>query len=159
RRSRHHLRPVAGDQAPSRSRSGQSQGGEVGVITTENTPTTRWIGRHLLATICAAAFFTIVPSALYGGLVVWFCNLVGPLNLILIPAVSAVAGFTISVVLFVPVSLLAERTNLQNWRRMVAVLLVALTVPVALTWASVGTIKPQNRVNLVVSSVSVYVVA
>jgi hypothetical protein len=72
---------------------------------------------------------------------------------------SAVGGITIRLVLFVPVSLLAERTNLQSWRRNVGVLLVALTVPVALAGASVGTISPQNQVYLVVSSVGVYVIA
>ena len=58
-----------------------------------------------------------------------------------------------------PVSLIAEKTNLKTWLRIVGVSLATLMVPVALAWASVGTMKPQNRVYLVVGSVSVYVVA
>jgi hypothetical protein len=125
----------------------------------ENTPFRRPFGSHIFAIVCGTAFFTIVPSALYGGLIVWSGDLGGPLNLFLIPVMSAAAGFALSLVIFMPVSLLAEETSLKTWLRIVGVSLVALTVPVALAWASAGAIKPQHRVYLVVGSVSVYVVA
>ena len=62
----------------------------------ENTPFRRRFGSHLFAIVCGTVFFTIVPSALYGGLIVWSGDLGGPLNLILIPVISAVAGFALS---------------------------------------------------------------
>jgi hypothetical protein len=57
------------------------------------------------------------------------------------------------------VSLCKLTGDLKTWLRVVGASLAALTVPVALAWASVRTIKPQDRVYLVVGSVGVYVVA
>jgi hypothetical protein len=45
---------------------------------------------------------TLIPTALYGGLIVWSGDLGGPLNLVLIPAISAVIGFVISLLIFFP---------------------------------------------------------
>jgi len=68
----------------------------------ESIPFRRRFGSHVFAIVCGTAFFTIVPSALYGGLILWSGDLGGPLNLILIPVVSAVAGFALSLAIFMP---------------------------------------------------------
>ncbi len=71
---------------------------------------------------------------------------------------SAIIGFGISLVVFMPISLLAESSSFQRWRHIVGGLLVALTAVVVLAWIFVGSIKPQNRVFLVVGSLCLYFV-
>jgi hypothetical protein len=124
----------------------------------DKTESRRRLYRHFLALLCSAGFLTIVPIALYGGLIVWSGDLGGPLNLVIIPVVSATIGFLISLVVFVPLSLLAESSTLQRWQYMVGASLVALAGVVVLAWIRVGSIKPQNRVLLVVGSVCLYFV-
>jgi hypothetical protein len=96
--------------------------------------------------------------ALYGALIVWSGDLGGPLNLVIIPITSAIVGLGVSLVVFMPISLLAEYSSLQRWRQTVGGLLVALTAIGVLAWIFVGTIKPQNRVFLAVGSVCLYFV-
>ena len=124
----------------------------------ENATLKRRLGRHTLALVCSTGFLTIVPIVLYGGLIVSSGDLGGPLNFLIIPVMSAIISFAISLVVFVPVSLFAESSNFQRWWQIVGALLVVLTGVVVLGWIFVGTIKPQDRVYLVVGSVSVYVV-
>ncbi len=124
----------------------------------ENATSKRRLSRHFLALFCSTGFLTIVPIALYGGLIVWSGDLGGPLNLAIIPVMSAIIGFGISLVVFMPISLLAESSSFQRWRHIVGRLLVALTAVVVLAWIFVGSIKPQNRVFLVVGSLCLYFV-
>src|SRR5882724_9165469 len=100
----------------------------------ENTALKRGFVRHLLALACSTGFLTMVPIALYGGLIVWSGDLGGPLNLVIIPVVSAVIGFGFSLVIFLPVSLLAESSRLQKWIYAVGVLMIALAAVVVLLW-------------------------
>jgi hypothetical protein len=62
----------------------------------------RWFSRHVFAIVCSGGLMTLIPTALYGGLIVWSGDLGGPLNLVLIPAISAVIGFVISLLIFFP---------------------------------------------------------
>jgi hypothetical protein len=114
--------------------------------------------RHFLALSCTTAFLTIVPMVLYGGLIVWSGDLGGPLNLIIIPIISALIGFGVSLIVFMPVSLVAESSSFRHWLTIVGGLLVALTAVVVLVWIFVRTIKPENRVYVVVGSVCLYLV-
>ena len=123
----------------------------------ENAASKRRLIRHFLALICSTGFLTIVPIALYGGLIVWSGDLGGPLNLIIIPVVSAAIALVIGLVVFVPVSLLAESSNFRRWLSIVSASLVALT-GVVVAWFFVGSIKQQNRVFLVGGSLCVYFV-
>jgi hypothetical protein len=123
-------------------------------------PSTRTVlRRHILAIFGATAFCTLIPAILYGTLIVWSRDSGGPLNLLLIPATGAVVGLTLSLVIFLPVSLVAEKTSARNWLLGVGALVVVLAAPVILAWMSVRTLKPQYRLYLVMGSVSVYVVA
>jgi hypothetical protein len=115
--------------------------------------------RHILAISGATGFCTLVPTILYGTLIVCSRDIGGPLNLILIPATSAVVGLILSLVIFLPMSLVAEKTSLRNWLLAVGALLVVLAVPVLLAWMYVRTLKSQHRLHLVMGSVSVYIVA
>lgn len=115
-------------------------------------------GGHLVAIISGTAFFTIIPSALYVGLIIWSNDLGGPMNLVLIPVLSGAAGFAVSVVIFMPVSVLAEKTNLRSWLRVVGVSFGALALAVVSAWVFVGTTKPQNRVYLIAGTVAIFVV-
>ena len=123
----------------------------------EQPTSTRWYGRHFLAVVCSTGFLTIVPMTLHGGLIVWSGDLGGPLNLVIIPLMSAIIGFGISLVVFMPASSLAESSSFHRWRHIVGGLLAALTAVVVLAWIFIGTVKPQNYVFLV-GSVSFYFV-
>ena len=111
----------------------------------QNTTSARRYSRHVFALVCSTGFLTIVPTALYGALIVWSGDLGGPVNLVIIPVTGAIVGLGISLVVFMPISLLAESSSLQRWQRRVGGLLVALTSVGVLVWIFVGTIKPQNR--------------
>ena len=101
---------------------------------------------------------TLIPTALYGGLIVWSGDLGGPLNLVLIPAISAAIGFVISLLIFFPLSLLAENSDFRRWWRTVGFVLSGLTAIVILAWVVFGTAKLQNRAYLFVGMVVAYVV-
>lgn len=102
---------------------------------------------------------TFIPTALYGGLIVWSGDLGGPLNLVLIPAISAVIGFAISLLVFSPLGLLAENSNFQRWRHVVGIVLSVLTAIIILAWVAFGTTKLQNRAYLFVGMVAAYLVS
>jgi hypothetical protein len=125
----------------------------------KNPSTTAILRRHILAIFGATAFCTLVPTILYGTLIVWSRDIGGPLNLILIPATGAVVGLMLSLVIFLPMSLVAEKASLRNWLSAVGALLVVLAVPTILAWMFARTLKPQYRLYLVMGSVSVYIVA
>ncbi len=114
--------------------------------------------RRLLVAARTSASLTIVPMALYVGLIVWSGDLGGPLNLVIIPFVSVIIGFVVGLTVFTPVSSLAESPHIQRWLQVVGGLLVALTTGVVLAWISVGSIKSQHRVYLVAVSVCTYFV-
>jgi hypothetical protein len=73
----------------------------------------RWLSRHVFAMVCSAGLMTLIPTALYGGLIVWSGDLGGPLNLVLIPAVSAVSWFVISLLIFCPL-VCSQKTPIFN---------------------------------------------
>jgi len=118
----------------------------------------RRLGRHFLALVCSTGFLTIVPMVLYGGLIVWSGDLGGPLNLVIIPIMSAAIGCGIGLIVFMPVSLLAESYSFQLWQQVVGVLSALLTGFVFLAWIFLRSIKPQNHVFLVMGSVCLYFV-
>ena len=125
----------------------------------ENTTHKRGLSRHILALFCSTGFLAVVPVALYGGLIVWSGDLGGALNLVIIPLTSAIIGFVISLVAFLPCSLLAERSSFRRSQRMVGRLLGVLTAVAVVGWIFVGTMKPQNHwlgLFLVVGSVCLY---
>jgi hypothetical protein len=115
--------------------------------------------RHILALLCSTGFLAVVPSALYAGLIVWSNDLGGPLNLIIIPAVSAVIGFGVSLVVFLPLSLLAERAGCHRWLQILGGFSGVLTTVVVLAWTALIAVKPKNQSLLlfsVAASLSLY---
>ena len=117
------------------------------------------LSRHIFAMCCSAGLMTFIPAALYGALIVWSGDLGGPLNLVLIPAVSAAIGFVISLLIFLPLSLLAENSDFQRWRRTVGLVLFILVAIVTLAWVAFGTTQLRNRAYLFVGMVAAYVVS
>ena len=101
--------------------------------------------RHIIPLLRSTGFFAVVPVGLYGGLIVWSNDLGGPLNLVIIPAAAAIIGFVVSLVVFFPVSLLAERLSLRRSLQIVRGFLVALTVVVVLAWMLVVIAKPNKH--------------
>jgi hypothetical protein len=100
---------------------------------------------------------TLIPTASYVGLIVWSGDLGGPLNLVLIPAMSAVSGFVISLLIFLPLSLLVENSDFQRWWRIVGFILSALIAIVVLAWAVFGARELQNRAYLFLGAMAAYV--
>lgn len=125
----------------------------------ENGASKRRLIRHFLALICSTGFLTVVPIALYGGLIVWSGDLGGPLNLVIIPVVSAAIGFVISLLIYLPLSLLAENSDIQRWCRIVGFVLSVLAAIVILAWVALGTTSLQNRAYLFVGMVAIYLVS
>ena len=122
----------------------------------EHAKSKRRFGPHFIVVFCSTGFLTIVPMAIYGGLIVWSGDLGGPLNLVIIPATSAMIGLGVSLVVFVPVSLLAESSGFRRWRQVVGGLLAVLTGVVVLARTFVGTMSPHNRVLLAAGSLCLY---
>lgn len=93
--------------------------------------TIRNVSRHVIAVLACVAFFGLLPLVLYGSWVipraVSAADLGGPLNFVIIPLAGALLGLGISVVVFLPLNLLAERFNFRVWWRTVALLTFALT--------------------------------
>ena len=91
----------------------------------------RKASRHVFAVLACITFFALVPLALYGMWVipraVSAADLGGPLNFIIIPLAGALLGLAISVVVFLPLSLLAEYYSFRRWLRIVALLTFSLT--------------------------------
>lgn len=122
----------------------------------ENTRSRRF-RRHVLAMLCSIGLMTLIPTALYVGLIVWSGDLGGPLNLVLIPGMSAVIGFVISLLIFLPLSLLVENSDFQRWWRIVGFVLSALIAIVVLAWAVFGAAELQNRAYLFLGAMVTYV--
>jgi hypothetical protein len=119
----------------------------------------RRLSKHVIAMVCSTGFMTLVPTALYGALIVWSGDLGGPLNPVLIPAMSGVIGFIISLLIFLPLSLLTENSDFQRWWRIAGFVLSALAAVVILVWVFFGTIKLQTRAYLFVGIVATYIVS
>ena len=100
---------------------------------------------------------TFIPTVSYVGLIVRSGDLGGPLNIVFIPAVSAVIGFVISLLIFLPLSLLAEKSNFQRLWRIAGFILSALVAIVVLAWADFGARELQNRAYLFLGAMAVYV--
>ena len=95
---------------------------------------------HLVAVLLMPLVFGVAALALYGGVVFYnatsAADLGGPLNFIIIPVFVGLHGAAISVVVFLPLALLAERFGFIRWLQVSAVLSVVsigATVVVALS--------------------------
>lgn len=99
--------------------------------------TAKCIGRHILAVFCSTGVLGIGPILAYAAVVIWSGDMGGPLNLILVPILSAMLGFTISIVAFLPLGLLTERFNFHYWLRLMGRSTVILAAIVILGWAFV----------------------
>jgi hypothetical protein len=99
----------------------------------------------LFAVLACVAFFGLVPLALYGSWVipraVSAADLGGPLNFVIIPLAGALLGLAISAVVFLPLSLLAERFSFRRWWCTVVLLtfsLVAIVVVASVCFSRAG---------------------
>ena len=96
----------------------------------------RKVSRHVFAVLTSIAFFALVPLVLYGSWVipqaVSAADLGGPLNFVIIPLSGALLGLAIAVVIFLPLSLLAERYSFRRWWRILAFFIFTLTAVVAI---------------------------
>jgi hypothetical protein len=104
--------------------------------------TIRKVARHVISVLCCIAFFAIVPLALYGSWVipraVSAADLGGPLNFFIIPFAGALIGLVISVVVFLPLSLVAEHFSFRRWWQTVALSTGVLTVIVVIAAVFAG---------------------
>lgn len=107
--------------------------------------------RHILAVLISAAFLAVIPVVLYVALIVWANNLGGPLNLIIVPFVSGVLGLLTSVIVFLPVSFVAERSNPKMWLQVVGGLSALLIVGTGLAWATLITAKVRTHASWMIS--------
>jgi hypothetical protein len=87
----------------------------------------RKVSRHVISALACIAFFAVAPLVLYGTWAFSAADIGGPLNFVIIPLAGALIGLTVSVVIFLPLSLLAERFTFRRWWRIVALLTFALT--------------------------------
>ena len=119
----------------------------------------RWLYRHVFAMVCSAGLMTLIPTALYGLLIVGSGDLGGPLNLVLIPAMSAVIGFVVSLLIFLPLGLLAENSAFQRWRRTAGFVLSVLAAVTILVWVAFGITSLRIRAYLFIGMLAAYVVS
>jgi len=111
----------------------------------QSSTTKRRVVRHILALVSSTAFLAVVPVILYGALIVWSGDLGGPLNLVIIPVASAAIGFVISLVAFLPLSLLSERFDFGRWLRVAGFSAGALAAVVAPGWIYIGITRTESR--------------
>ena len=111
----------------------------------QSSTTKRRVVRHVLAVMSSTAFLAVVPVILYGALIVWSGDMGGPLNLVIIPVGSALIGFAISLVAFLPFSLLAERFGFRRWLQVAGVSAGSLTALVVPAWIYIGITKTESR--------------
>jgi len=94
-------------------------------------PAIRKVSRHLFAALASVAFFAVVPLVVYGSWVipraVSAADLGGPLNFVIIPIAGGLLGAALSVVVFLPLSLVAERFSFRRCWRIVTLLTLSLT--------------------------------
>ena len=128
--------------------------------------TIRKVSRHVFAVLACVAFFGLVPLVLYGSWVipraVSAANLGGPLNFVIIPLAGALVGVVISVVVCLPVSLLAERFSFRRWWRIVALLTFSLTAIVVVALVCFSRASGQSTAwlpVLVCTSLALYLVS
>lgn len=119
----------------------------------QSSATKRRVLRHILALVSSTALLAVVPVILYGALIVWSGDIGGPLNLVIIPVASAIIGFTISLMVFLPLSLLSERFDFRQWLRVIGFANGALVAVVVLGWIYIGITKPESRWPGLVSAV------
>lgn len=127
--------------------------------------TIRKVSQHTLAVLASVAFFALVPLALYGSWVipraVSAADLGGPLNFIIIPLGGALLGLAVSVVAFLPLSLLAGRFGFRRCLRTVAFisfLLTAFVVVAAVCFSRTGGQETNWLPALVCSALALYLV-
>jgi hypothetical protein len=123
------------------------------------------VSQHVLAVLASVAFFALVPLVVYGSLVipraVSAADLGGPLNFVIIPLGGALLGLAISVVAFLPLSLLAERFGFRRWWHtlaFIAFLLAAIVVVAAVFLSYAGGQETNWLPALVCSSLALYLV-
>jgi hypothetical protein len=107
--------------------------------------------------LCSIGLMALIPMASYVGLIAWSGDLGGPLNLICIPAMSVALGFVVSLLIFLPLSLLAENSNFQRWWRIVGFVLSALIAIVVLAWTFFGARELKNRAYLFLGAMAAYI--
>ena len=107
--------------------------------------------QHILAVLISAAFLAVIPVVLYVSLIIWANDLGGPLNLIVIPFVSGILGLFTSVIVFLPVSFVAERSNPKMWLQVVGGLSALLIVGAGVAWAMLITAKVRTHGSWMIS--------
>ncbi len=72
--------------------------------------------QNLLAVLGSAGFLAAVPILFYVGMMVWYEDMGGPLNLVIVPVGSVFLGLVISITLYLPLSRLREhRSRILSW--------------------------------------------
>jgi len=103
-----------------------------------NSTTKRRVVRHILSIICSTGFLAAMPFTLYCAWVippaVSAADLGGPLNFVIIPLMGGIVGAVISVVGFLPLSLLAERFSFPRWLQAVGASAALLTLILISVW-------------------------
>ena len=118
-----------------------------------------WLGRHAVATACSAGLMALIPTVLYFVLIIWSNDLGGPINLILIPAISAFVGLVISLLIYLPLGWLAENSDLRRWWRTIGLALSAIIAIIVVAWTGFGTSSLRSRAYLFVGVAATYVVS
>ena len=95
--------------------------------------------------LCSTGFLTVVPAALYAALIAWSGDFGGPLNLVIIPAASAIIGLGVSLVAFLPVSLLVEQLSFRRSLWTSGGISAVLTAVVVLAWIEVIAVKASSH--------------
>jgi hypothetical protein len=99
---------------------------------------------HVLALLGSAAYLAIWPAAAYAGLILWSGDLGGPLNLVLIPLLSAGAGLFIGLFVYCPLSLLAQHFHFRKWLLATWLSTVALVLVAVPSWIYAALTKVEN---------------
>jgi len=100
--------------------------------------TPRGVIRHFVAIGCTTVFLAALPFVIYCAWVFPFAksaaDLGGPLNFVIVPLAGGIGGMASSLIVFLPLSLPAQRAGLRRWVKWTGIFTAVLMLVIAGTW-------------------------
>ena len=99
--------------------------------------TPRGVIRHFAAIGCTTVFLAVLPFVIYCVWVFGFApsgDVGGALNFFIVPLVGGIGGVASSLIVFLPLSLPAQRTGLRRWVKWTGIFTAGLVLIIAGMW-------------------------
>ena len=117
---------------------------------------------HIITIFCVAGLLAVLPLAIYCAWVFAFAksaaDLGGPLNFAIIPVMGGIGGVAGGLIVFMPLSLVAQRTGFRRWVKWSGILTLVLVLIIAGSWVydRAYTMEPRTIPIVLVASMLLY---